>query len=268
MVEKSPSVVAVITAGCSPSEQNPFSELPDGCSKALIPIAGRPMIAHVVDALAGSRYVHDIVIVALSPDCGIEFPVPVHYVPDAGGLFPNTEAGITYAQARFPTANAILLSSSDVPTMTPTIVDAFIDECTKTDHDIYYSIVERSVMESRFPGSCRTYIHLTEGDFAGGDLILLNPDLCLSNRALWQNLSNARKQPLKQARMLGFKLFLKLIARRLSIPDAERRALEVLHVRGRALPFPYAEVGMDVDKPFQLDIVRGDMKRRAATYDR
>ena len=258
-----PSVVAAVSAGWSPSEDDPLAEHTQGRSKALIPIAGKAMIAYVVDALAGSRYIQHIIIVALEPG-EARFPVPVKLVPNAGDIVSNAEAGIQCALAHYPGLDAILLSSSDVPTITPAIVDAFIEECFQTDHDLYYSIVERSVMESRFPRSRRSFVHLREGDFAGGDILLIRPSLVINRRELWEKLALARKSALRQARMLGPGTFLKLVARRLSIADAERRARKVLNVNGRAIRFPYAEIGMDVDKPVQLEIVRADLEARAA----
>lgn len=263
-MSEQPSIVAVVTAGWSPKEDDPLAEYTHDHPKALIPIAGKPMIAHVVDALAGSRNIQNIVIVSLDP-AAAQFSVQVEYVPDAGDILSNVEAGIDYVAAHYPDLDGILLSSSDVPTITPPIVDAFIDECFRTDHDLYYSIVERSVMEGRFPGSLRSYIHLREGDFAGGDLILVRPGMALSQRELWQDLSAARKSALRQARLVGMGLFLRLVMRRLSLGDAEQRICKVLNVRGRAVPFPYAEVGMDVDKPFQLEIVRAELEAHAAS---
>ncbi len=258
-----PSVVAIVTAGWSPREDDPLAEYTQDRSKALIPIAGKPMISHVVNALAGSRYVQHVIVVALDPAAEVQFPVPVEYVPDAGGILANTEAGLQYALAHYPDVDAVLLSSCDVPTITPTIVDAFIEECLRTDHDLYYSIVERSVMEARFPGSRRSYIHLREGDFAGGDLFLARPTIALDQQDLWQSLTGARKSVLRQARMIGMWPFFKLIIRRLSLAETERRGSKALDVRGKAVIFPYAEVGMDVDKPFQLEIVRAELERAA-----
>ncbi|MBU0704492.1 MAG: nucleotidyltransferase family protein [Chloroflexi bacterium] len=264
-MDKQPSVVAIVTAGWSPKEDNPLAEYTRDKPKALIPIAGKPMIAHVVDALAGSRNIQNIVVVSLDPAAGVQFSVPVEYVPDAGDILDNAEAGMNYVAAHYPDADAAILSSSDIPTITPPIVDAFIEECFRTDHDLYYSIIERSVMESRFPGSLRSYIHVREGDFAGGDLMLVRPGMALDQREMWRALSAARKNSLRQARLVGLGVFLKLITRRLSLDDGERRISKVLNVRIHALPFPYAEVGMDVDKPFQLEIVRAEMEARAAS---
>lgn len=259
-MNRQPSIVAVVTAGWSPKPDDPLAEFTQGQTKALIPIAGKPMVAHVVDALAASRYVQHIVVVALDPSAQVQFLAPVEYVPDAGGLLANAEAGIQCAQTHYPDSDAILLSSSDVPTITPSIVDTFLEECFRTDHDLYYSIVERSVMETRFPGAGRSYVHLRDGDFSGGDLMLIRPSLAFSQRELWQSLARARKSPLRQARMFGLWPFFKLVIRRLSLSDAEERACKVLNLRGRAIPFPYPEVGMDVDKPFQLEIARAELE--------
>jgi hypothetical protein len=62
--------------------------------------------------------------------------------------------------------------------------------------------------------------------------------------------------------MLGPVIFLKLLTRRLSLAEVERRAQEIFEVRVRAVPF-CAEMGMDVDKPFQLEIVRAELEHRA-----
>jgi CTP:molybdopterin cytidylyltransferase MocA len=261
-VNERPIVVAVVTAGWSPREDDPLVEYTQGKSKALIPIAGKPMIAHVVDALVGSRYIRHIIIVALDPSAEVQFPVPVEYVPDAGDILANVETGLQYAQDHYPDLDAILLSSSDLPTITSPIVDAFIEECLHTDHDLYYSIVERSVMEARFPESRRSYIHLREGDVAGGDILLIRPSLTLSQRELWQRLAAARKNALRQVRMFGLWPLFKLVIRHLSLAEAERRACKTLNVHGRAVPFPYAEIGMDVDKPFQLEIARAELEAR------
>jgi CTP:molybdopterin cytidylyltransferase MocA len=264
-MNKQLSIAAVVTAGWSPKEDDPLTQYAQGGPKAIIPIAGKPMIAHVVDALAQLRYVDHIVIVALDPGLGLRFSVPVDYLPDHGELVANASAGIQHALAHYPDIDAALLCGSDVPTITPLIVNDFVEACFRTDHEVYYSIVERSVMETRFPQSRRSYIHLHDGDFAGGDLVLFRPGVNFDHQALMAKLATARKSSLRQASMLGPIIFLRLLTRRLSLAEAERRAQEIFEVRARAIPCPHAEVGMDVDKPFQLEIVRVELEARAAS---
>lgn len=261
-MEKQPSVVAVVAAGQSAKEGALLAEYTQGRSKALLPIAGRPMVLHVVDALVCSRYVQHLLVVALDPALNVPFPVAVEYLPDTGSLYTNVEAGFDYAVAHYPGLDAVLYCAADVPLITPGIVDAFIEECFRSDHDLYYPIVERSVMEKRFPDSRRSYTHLREGDFCGGDMMLLSKGLTVKQRDTLRSLVGARKSALEQARIIGFGLLFRLLIRRLSLAEAERRVAHGIGVRGRAVPFPYAEIGMDVDKPFQLEIARTELEGR------
>ncbi len=258
-----PQIAAVVLAGSSPKESDPLAGYTLGRPKGLLPIAGRPMMAYVVEALAGSRYIQNIIVVGLPPEDRPPLPVPVTHLPPHGDLFSNAEAGINHAMSMNPDLDGIVVSSADIPLLTPDIVDRFIEDCLRTDHDVYYGVVERSVMEGRFPTSRRSYVHLREGDFAGGDMILVRPGAMRANRDLWRQVAEARKSALSQARILGgIWPVLRLLARRMSLAEAERRASRALNVRGRAVICRDPEVGMDVDKPFQLEIVRAELEGR------
>jgi len=52
-----------------------------------------------------------------------------------------------------------------------------------------------------------------------------------------------------------------MLIRRLSLQIAEKKFVQHLGLRGRALHCPYPELGMDVDKPFQLEIMREELGR-------
>jgi len=264
MMCRTARLAAVIAAGCDPNEADPLHEYTQGGPKALIPIAGKPMIAYVADSLAGSQYVQDVFVVGLPSTRGPDYIPPSNYVPGAGSIVDNYRAGMRYAQEKCPDLDAVLLCGSDIPTITSQIVDSFITQCLQTNHDLYYSIVERSVMETRFPGSGRSYIVLRDGAFAGGDMLLARPGLVLNNNDLWQQLASARKNAFKQASLLGLWTLFRLITRRLSLEEIEHRVCQVLRINGKAVPFDYAEIGMDVDKPDQLAIVRSDIEERTS----
>jgi len=221
------------------------------------------MLTYVVDALAGSRYIQSIVVIGLPEEDRPTFAAPVIYLPPQGDLFSNAEAGIHYIATLIPALTGILVSSADIPMITSEMVDRFIEECLQTDHDLYYGVVERSVMEGRFPNSRRSYVHLKDGDFAGADIFVVRPGAVVANRELWRRVTDARKSALAQARILGgiWPAF-KLLIHQMSLSEAERRASQALNIRGRAVICADPEVGMDVDKPFQLEIVRAELEGR------
>jgi hypothetical protein len=143
------------------------------------------------------------------------------------------------------------------------MVDWLISTAEETDHDIYYNVIKKEVMESRFPGSNRSYIHLKNMDVCGGDMNVVHSSLVTGNDELWQRIVAARKSALKQAALLGYDTLLMLLLRIVSLQGAQNRVSKRLGLRGRAIVCPYAEVGMDVDKPHQLEIMRKDLTGRA-----
>lgn len=256
------NLVGLVAAGWSPREDEPLAASTCGRPKPLLPIAGKPMVTHVVEALAAVRGVRQVLVVGLGEADMASFAVPAQHLPPAGDLVANIVAGFAYATEHYPAMEAVLYSSCDVPLLTPAILDAFVEECFSTDHELYCPVVEPSVMERRFPPSGRSYVRLCEGDFTSGDVLLLRAGLTVGRLQLLRDLRRERKHILRQARALGLGTLLKLVTGRLSLAEAEACLCRALEVRGRAVPFPHAEVGMDVDNYFQLEIVREELEAR------
>jgi molybdopterin-guanine dinucleotide biosynthesis protein A len=247
---------AVILAGGEPDKADPLLEYARVQKKPLIKIAGKEMVRYVVEAIAGSSRVGRIFIVGLSPEDGVEFAAPVEYVEAAGDMLDNTVAGIERVMEVDPDMERVVVSTADIPLLRTEMVDYFIDTCLETDHDLYYTIVEKSTMEARFPGSGRSFVPLHGGSFAGGDLNMAKVSVIQANLPLARQAVEARKNIWQQVRLLGFGTLIKFAFGRLTIADAERVASRALGCQGRAVITPYPEMGMDVDKPHQLDIAR------------
>lgn len=261
-------VDAVILAGGVPEttdlEADPLLEYAQARKKPLIKIAGKEMIRYVVEAIAGSSRVGRIFIVGLSPEDGVEFTAPVEYVEAPGNMLDNVVAGLERVMEVDPDMERIVISSVDIPLVTTEMVDYLIDTCLETDHDLYYTIIEKSTMEARFPGARRSFVPLRGGSFAGGDINMAKVSALQANLPLARQISESRKNVWQQVRLLGFGTLIKFAVRRLTIADAERVASRALGCQGRAIITPYPEMGMDVDKPHQLDVVRAILEGGSA----
>jgi sRNA-binding carbon storage regulator CsrA len=100
-------------------------------------------------------------------------------------------------------------------------------------------------------------------EVCGGDLNAARISMIVDDDTeLWEKITNSRKNPLKQAALIGYGTALMLLAGRLSLQDAETRVMSRMNISGRAIVCPYAEVGMDVDKPHQLEIMRADLTKK------
>ena len=63
-----------------------------------------------------------------------------------------------------------------------------------------------------------------------------------------------RKSPLKLCNWLGWSFIIKLLLHRLTIADAEKRTSELLHINCKAIITRHAGIGMDIDKPADLEL--------------
>jgi GTP:adenosylcobinamide-phosphate guanylyltransferase len=253
----------VIVAGGIPQPGEPLYEYTQGAPKALLDIAGKPMAQWVLDALGGAEKVGSIVGVGLPEDAALSCKKPILTLPNQGGLLENLRAGMHKILEINPAGGWVLTASSDIPSITPEMVNWAITTAEETDHDIYYNVIKREVMERRFPGSNRSYIHLRDMEICGGDMNVVHSSLITGNDELWQRIIAARKNALKQAALLGVDTLILLLLRIVSLQGAQNRVSKRLGLRGRAIVCPYAEIGMDVDKPHQLEILRKDLSTQA-----
>ncbi len=251
---------AIIMAGGKAGPKDPLYSLAKLGYKSMLDVCGRPMVQWVIDALVESGQVNQIVVVGLPIEIQLNCSRPLHRLDDRGDLIANVQAGAKYLIKVSPKEAHALAVSSDVPGITPEIVCWLIDSVRQTDHDFYFTVIERSVMEKRYPNSKRTYLKLKDHELCGGDANAINKATAVSGHPIYQRLHQARKNPVKQAGVIGFDLLALLMLGQLTLKEAERRASKRMGIRGRAILSPYAEVGMDVDKPFQYEIMQKDLE--------
>jgi GTP:adenosylcobinamide-phosphate guanylyltransferase len=255
---------AIVIAGGVPAPDEPLYPLTQGKPKALLDLEGKPMVQWVLDALNESRLVNHIVVIGLEPVNNLTSKKPLVFVPDQGSMVENLKGGIRKVREINPRAGKMLAVSSDIPGITGEMVDWLVEMVNQTDDDVYYCVIPREVMEQRYPNSRRSYTHLKDMEVCGGDMNAIDARLGDGNTDLWEKLTDARKNVVKQAALIGFSTLFLLLLRQATITSTVRRVSRKLGVKGRAIISPYAEIGMDIDKPHQLELVRLDLAARVA----
>jgi len=221
-------------------------------NKALLPINGKPMVEYVVDALQDVPMIEKISITGpvglLKQHLGdkVDF-----YMESRESLFENVKAGME----PFANDNAVLLVTSDIPMVTGGMITDFIQRCIRQGGDFCYPIVEKRLNEERFPDVERTYVRLREGTYTGGNIIYMNPDVVATCEEFARKLIEFRKQPWKTSRLLGLKFLVGLLLGFLSIPKVEERFYKLLDIQASAIITPFPEIGNDVDKPSDIEMV-------------
>jgi molybdopterin-guanine dinucleotide biosynthesis protein A len=253
---------AIVTAGGIPEMGDPLYEFTQGKPKALLEIAGKPMVQWVLDAFEAAKSIEGVLLTGLGPDNGIVCSKPIYHYPNQPGMLENILVGVQELLRISPEPQHVVVSSSDIPALRGEMIDWLVDNASQTDHDLYYSVITRQVMEQRYPASKRTYIHLKDMVVCGGDMNMIHTRAVTSDLDFWRKVISTRKNPIKQASLIGFDTVFRLLVRQITLQQAVKNVARRVKLNGRALVCPYAEVAMDVDKPHQLEILRQDLLYR------
>ncbi len=243
-------VDAVVLAGAKNTGR--LRKMDSSFYEAGIEIAGRPMVYYVLDALAAVPEIRRIIVTAPAGAFDGDWQGKVTFVPATDSMIGNIRQGIRTLN----TKEKVLVVTSDIPLLNPTAVSDFIQRCQEREADIYYPIICRDVNDQEFPGAKRTYVRLRDGVFTGGNMALISSDIIENCYTMIEYAIAMRKKPLQLSRLLGFKFIVKFLLNQLSISEIEARVEDILRFRGVGVVSPYPQVGIDVDKPSDLELVR------------
>ncbi len=195
--------------------------------KALAPVAHKPLIAFMLDAISNAPSVGSVVVVGppeLAPVLAAEYP-NVCLVPEGQTGPENVLRGLTALRAEIANGMA-LVCTSDLPFASMDAIAALL-QTAPPNADIVFPVVSRADYESRFPGSPNVWTKLSGGEYTGGSCLLVRPDALEKNRALIERVFAARKSQWDMARLLGIGFALRFKMGNLTIAQAETRASEL-----------------------------------------
>jgi len=226
---------------------------PDVENKALLMINGRPMVSYVMDALRNAPEIGRISITGPVSELKKYLGDKADYYIEGGdSLFDNLNAGLK----PFMEDEGVLVVTSDIPMITGDMVSDFISRCLDKKGDLCYPIVDKALNDSRFPGVRRTYVKLREGTYTGGNIVYINPSAVGRCEEFARKIIAYRKKPWKTGRMLGLRFLIGLFLGALTISSVEKRFSELLDIKASAIVLPYPEIGNDVDKPSDVEMVQ------------
>jgi GTP:adenosylcobinamide-phosphate guanylyltransferase len=219
--------------------------------EAMITIGRKTMVDYVIDALRSSQRIGRIVVLGPTGVPGFCQRDDVKVVTADGGMLENVARGVQCLKD----SQRILLATCDIPLITSRAIEDFLDRCGQRTAEIYYPVVPREAVEKTFNNVERTYFTLREGEFTGGNLFLIDPSAVSRCMDIGQQVVDARKSPLRMSRLLGIPFLLRFVLKRVSLQEAQEKASALLGVKGVVVVTTYPEVGVDVDKPSDLELV-------------
>ena len=256
---------AIVTAGGIPQPGDKLYEYSKGDSKALIDVAGKPMVQWILDALGEAKDVDQVIVIGLSSKSELTCKKPLHFVSNQGRMLANIVTGVNKSLELNPKGEYVMLVSSDIPALKGDMVDWLVKTCMQTEDDLYYGVCPREVMESRYPTSNRTFTKLKDMEVCGSDINIIHVSMTTEHLDTWEQLIGNRKSPLRQAGVIGIDTLIQLAFKQFTLQGLVERASQRIGIKGRAIIWDKAEPCMDVDKPHQLELMREDMAKQQRT---
>ena len=225
--------------------------------KALIPIAGRAMIEHVVQALDAVPEIGRIVIAIERPEAldglpGLRPPGCRHAVSVvAAAEGPSASVASVLAREGVP----LLVTTADHPLLRPEWIRSFLD-ATPADADATVALARRGSVAAAAPATRRAYLRFVEGQYSGCNLFLLRRPAAKGVVDLWRQLEMDRKRPLRLMLRLGIGFALRYGSGRLRLDQALAKLGRAGGARVAVVELADGRAAIDVDKPDDLELVR------------
>ncbi len=252
----------ILLGGDSPGYSSDIVKKEGVNAKGKIRIAGKTMLEWVAEALAKSKYVDHIFVVGLEKENSpLSDSLPVSYLPLEGPLADKIIGASKHILDQFPEDQRVIACASDIPLITSEMVDWFVEQCGDLSADFYFSVIEKSSTEKRFPNSGRSFQKMKDGYYAGGDLSIINPRKAIESKELIKKLTMNRKNFIKQIWAVDKIALIKWFLGRIGLEEAERIATKALRIETKVVVSKFPELGMDVDKLPQLELVRKELER-------
>lgn len=244
-------VTALLLAGSRPGV-DPLAAHFGVAAKALVPLGGEAMLSRVARVLVGHRGIERVIIlgqqgaaIAGHPDTAWLADHPAIRFESGGA---SVSAAIADTLDRYPDAYPFFVTTADHALLDGAILDDFLGSALASGADVAFGMVERRVLEARYPGNRRTWLRFRGGSYSGANLFLFAGPRALRALELWRTIEQQRKKARAIVGALG-PLILAGVAMRLwSLPQALRRAGGRLGLSAAAIELPIAEACIDVDK--------------------
>jgi GTP:adenosylcobinamide-phosphate guanylyltransferase len=239
----------IILAG---GEKGPLFETTGFVEKALIPIHGIPMISRVINTFRASERVDKIVVVGSHNLDELESMTHVRKRIFTGlNVVQNLLHAVTYIKHRLyggaSNHNGYVISFCDAVFLTPEIIDDTLRTIDELDCDIVLNYVEKSSFEEAGLPTKRTYIPIAGHNYTGSTIYYVKRfSKVFAAMPKLVELRKLRKDPQALLNAIGCEGD--------DIPAIEEAMSKTLGTKVRICISNHARIGIDVDKPADLEL--------------
>jgi GTP:adenosylcobinamide-phosphate guanylyltransferase len=219
---------ALVLAGRRGAE-DPLARSRGATHRATLDVGGIPMLLRVVRALRAAPGI-DGITVSIDDTRALDEVPELKAALAAGDLrvhrsLDSPSRSVSDALAGCAPDEALLVTTADHALLDPEIVEHFIAAAARSEADLLVGVVSRSSLDARYPETTRTYLRMRGEAWTGANLFCFR-------------------------------------MRRLDLDAALERASRSIGARIRAVPLPFPEAAIDVDRATDLALVERILAER------
>ena len=264
MSDQVASFRSIVLAGERPGG-SPISHAFKVPASVMVPVAGKPSLARVLEAIQRSRLAGGGVVCGPAADVvdSSEALQAVLAHPEFDWLAPSTGPAASALSALEKLDHVpVLLTAGDHALLTAEIVDDFCHQVLATRHpapaqatmtdgepafDIVIGFVPFTLVKATWPESRRTVLKFSNGQFCGSNLFAIMTPKGRKALEFWRQAEADRKHPWRIARRFGFLALIFYLLRRLSLEDALGGLSKAAGCRIGHVKVGFARAAVDVD---------------------
>lgn len=237
--------------------------------KALVPVAGQPMLAYPLRVLLDHPAIRTVFVMAQDPGALLADPALAPYAAHAKIRLSPSLSGISESLEHFlrddRLTGHVLVTTADNVLLNQAMIDHFLGETASQQPDVAVAMVERAVLMAAYPHGRRTWLKARGGAWSGANLFWLQRSPAVAGLLqFWQSIERDRKRGIKIVSAFGPVLLIGAVCRLVSMPAAIRRAGRRFALKARLVAMPMAEACIDVDKPDDLVLVESILAHQSA----
>jgi CTP:molybdopterin cytidylyltransferase MocA len=253
------TITALLLAGRRPGI-DPLAASRGGTMKALLPVSGRPMVARVAERLLATPGIARVVVMTQDIEpiaAALPADERLMFVMSGEGIAGSIASAARNHQPPFP----LFVTTADHVLLTPATITAFLAGAAQAD--VAVGVVERGVVEARFPTTRRTWLRFRGGDWTGANLFWLKSDAALPVMDVWSSIEQDRKKGWRLIKRFGVGLLIRAATRTITLEAAMREVGRKLGADIRPVPLADPLAAVDVDKPDDLMLAEAVLEGRA-----
>lgn len=235
--------------------------------RALLEVAGVPMLVRVVRALRSTPHFRPIHV-------SIDAPERLAAVPELAALLECAQL-LPHESADSPSRSVLqvlreradqpfLVTTADHALLTPEMLDFVVAAAARSEADLLVGFVARSVVQARYPESPRTYFRFRDEAWTGANLFVFRTAQSRRAADFWVRAERHRKRPWRLVTAIGPGLLAGYWLGRLDLVTALQRASQRIGARVEALSLPFAEAAIDVDREADLILAEAILAQRGS----